>query len=139
MIILFSSAILLALLLLLFLLRSVSALVDLFVEYALIGAQLFIVVLGLYTCMLYLHMLFECTSFIEVLFGILAIMFVGGALLWIVQAGMVVLGFTVSIVTFLSRFISGATDKIASHIEKWFSNVVASTEKRLNARSCNNV
>lgn len=130
-----SSIVLLGLLLLLLLCRSISALANLFVEYALSGAMLFLILFAV-LCVLNLILgFFGVNDIVAVVLSIVAILFVGSIVLTVVEIGMVVLSFAVSIVSVASAFLSGALDWFAAHLDQWFSRVIGFMERQIDERS----
>lgn len=129
-----SSVALLALLLLLLLCRSISALADLFVEYALSGAMLFLMAIAVIGGMSIILDLFGASDIVSVVLSIVAILIVGSILSAVVSIGMTVLSFAVTAVSVVSAYLSGALDWIATRLEEWFSGVIGFMEKRIDER-----
>ena len=129
-----SSVVLLALLLLLLLCRSISALADLFVEYALSGAMLFLIIMAVLCGLVLILGFFESSDSVAVILSIVAILIVGSIVLMAVEIAMTVLSLAVTVVSVISSFLSGALDWIATHIEKWFAGVIEFMEKRIDTR-----
>lgn len=129
-----SSVALLTLLLLLLLCRSISALADLFVEYALSGAMLFLMAIAVIGGMSIILGFFETSDIVAVVLSIISILIVGSILSAVVSIGMAVLSITVSVVNVASAFLSGALDWIATRLEQWFSGIIGFMEKRIDER-----
>ena len=120
-----SSMALLALLLLLLLCRSISALSDLFVEYALSAAMFFLIAIAVVGGMSILLGFFGTSDIVAVVLSIVAILIVGS---------MAVLSVAVYVVNIASAFLSGALDWAAAHLEQWFSGIIGFMEKRIDER-----
>ena len=129
-----SSMALLALLLLLLLCRSISALADLFVEYALSTAMLFQIAIAVVGGMSILLGFFGTSDIVAVVLSIVAILIVGSILSAVVSIGMAVLSVAVYVVNIASAFLSGALDWAAAHLEQWFSGIIGFMEKRIDER-----
>lgn len=129
-----SSVALLALLLLLLLCRSLSALADLFVEYAISGAMLFLMAIAVIGGMSILLGFFEVCDIVSVVLSIVTILIVGYILSMAVSIGMTVLSIAVTAVSVVSAYLSGALDWAAAHIEQWFSAVIGLMEKHIDAK-----
>lgn len=129
-----SSVALLALLLLLLLCRSLSALADLFVEYAISGAMFFLMAIAVIGGMNLILGFFEANDIVAVVLSIVAILIVGSILSAVVSIGMTVLSIVVSVVNVASAFLSGALDWISTRLEEWFSGVIGFMEKHIDER-----
>lgn len=129
-----SSVALLALLLLLLLCRSLSALADLFVEYAISGAMLFLMAIAVIGGMSIILGFFGANDIVAVVLGIIMILIVGSILSAVVSIGMAALSIVVTAVSVVSAFLSGALDWIATHLEECFSGVIGFMEKRIDER-----
>lgn len=129
-----SSAVLLMLLILLLLVRSISALADLFVEYALSGAMLFLMAIAVLGGMNLILGFFGVNDIVSVVLSIVAILIVGSILSAVVSIGMAVLSIVVSVVNTASAFLSSALDWVATHLEQWFSGIIGFMERRIDER-----
>ena len=129
-----SSVVLLALLLLLLLCRSISALADLFVEYALSGAMLFLIAITIVGGMTLILDFFGANDIVAVVLGIIVILIAGCILSAVVSIGMTVLSIVVTVVSIASAFLNGILDWITEHLEQWFSGVIEFMEKRIDTR-----
>lgn len=130
-----SSVVLLTLLFLLLLCRSISALADLFVEYALSGAMLFLMLYAVLCVFNLILGFFGVNDIVALVFGIVVMLVAGSIVLTVVEIGMAMLSFAVSIVSVASAFLSGALDWFAAYLEQWFSRVIGFMERQIDARS----
>ena len=129
-----SSVILLALLLLLLLCRSISALADLFVEYALSGAMLFLIIIAVLCGLNLILGFFEVNDIGAAVLSIIFILIVGSVVSVVAEIGMVVLSLAVTVMSVASSFLGGTLDWIASHLEQWFSALIGVMEKHIDAK-----
>ena len=129
-----SSVVLMILLFLLLLCRSISALADLFVEYALSGAMLFLIIIAVLCGLNLILGFFEASDIVAVILSIVAILIVGSIMSMVVSIGMAALSLAVTVVSVVSSFLNGVLDWIASHLEQWFSALIGFMEKRIDAK-----